>query len=293
MKPLIDSDVLRYEIGFSAEYIDEDTGEKIIRDFDFCASLFDQKVKEICGEVWATEPPTLYLTNDRRMHRKANKQRKKEGLEELEYTPNFRDAVAEKKVYKGNRKNEKPFHYDNITAYILANYETKVAVGMEADDLMSIDQWARVKEGHLDTIICTRDKDLRITPGLHFGWSCGRQDQFGPTRVTEIGSLELKGGKKLVGTGLKFFYSQAITGDGTDNIPGLPRGGPALAYKSLHDCETEAELFARVAGLYEDKFGDNWRAEMLEQCRLLWMVRELDEGGNPVMYQMYDEREDG
>lgn len=224
------------------------------------------------------------------MHKKANKQRKKEGLEELEYTPNFRDAVAEKKIYKGNRKNEKPFHYDNLTAYILANYDTRVAIGMEADDLMSIDQWARVKEGHLDTIICTRDKDLRITPGMHFGWSCGRQEQFGPTRVSEIGSLELKGGKKLVGTGLKFFYSQVITGDAVDNVPGLPRGGPALAFKTLSECETEVEMFEAVAALYEERVEGDWRKFMKEQADLLWMIRELDDKGEPIRYVFPDER---
>lgn len=261
-----------------------------MRDFDFVADLFDQKIKEICAEVWATEPPVLYLTNDRRLHKKVNKQLKKQGKEELEYVPNFRDKVAVKKEYKGTRKAEKPFHYDNLTAHAFANYHVEVAVGMEADDLMSIHQYQRVKEGHLDTIICSRDKDLRITPGMHFGWACGRQEQFGPARVTDIGSLEIKGGKKIVGTGLKFFYSQVLTGDNVDNIPGLPRCGPVTAYESLHDCETEAELFARVAGLYEAKYGETWREEMNEQCQLLWMVRELNEDGSIVPYVMYDER---
>lgn len=292
MRPLIDSDVLRYEIGFSGEFIDEN-GEKQVRDFDFVADLFDQKIKEICAEVWATEPPLLFITNDRRLHKKVNKQRKKEGKEELDYLPNFRDEVAQKKEYKGNRKAEKPFHYDNLTAYIFSKYDVKVAVGMEADDLMSVYQYERVKQGHLDTIICSRDKDLRITPGMHFGWPCGKQLQFGPARITELGELELRGGKKLVGTGLKFFYSQVLIGDTVDNYPGLPGCGPVAAYKSLHDCETEAELFERVAGLYQKKCGDTWREDMLEQCRLAWMVRELDEEGNPVQYVMYDERQNG
>lgn len=306
MTPLIDADVLRYEIGYSGEFLEQEEYEdglfrnklddngntiKVIRNFEGVAKLFDQKIAEIAAEVWATEPPVLYLTNDRRMHKQANKQLKKEGKELLEYQPNFRDAIAEKKVYKGTRKSEKPFHYDNLTAHIFANYNVKVAVGMEADDLMSIDQWGRVKLGHLDTIICSRDKDLRITPGMHFGWECGRQGQFGPARVTDMGDIELRGGKKIVGTGLKFFYSQTLTGDVVDNIPGLPRCGPVAAHKSLHDAETEAELFERVAGLYEAKYAEEWRKEMLEQCRLLWMVRELDEEGMPVQYVMYDERD--
>lgn len=263
---------------------------KVIRDFEFVAKLFDQKVNEICAEVWATEPPVLYLTNDRRMHKKVNKQLKKEGKEEIEYLPNFRDEVAQKRVYKGNRKSEKPFHYDNLTAYIFANYDTKVAVGMEADDLMSIDQYARLDS--LDTIICSRDKDLRITPGMHFGWECGRQAQFGPVRVSEIGEIKLNGKRDSIkGTGLKFFYSQVLTGDQVDNVPGLPRCGAVKAFSTLADLTTEEELFDAVASLYEAKYGDTWKEEMLEQCRLLWMVRETDELGNPIQYVMVDDRD--
>jgi hypothetical protein len=302
MTPLIDADVLRYEIGHSGQYLDlpkpgmtkEEaeacTGELIVRNFDFVADLLDQKIKEICAEVWATEPPVLYLTNDRRMHKQANKKLKKAGLPEQDYQPNFRDAVAEKKVYKGTRKSEKPFHYDNLTAYMIATYDVKIAFGMEADDLMSIDQYARIAE--LDTIICSRDKDLRITPGMHYGWECGRQAQFGPVRVTEIGAIELKGGKKIIGTGLAFFYSQVLTGDSVDNIPGLPRCGPVTAYESLYDAKTEGDLFERTAALYLAKYGDDWRKEMNEQCQLLWMVREIDEDGELVKYVMFDERPD-
>lgn len=311
MKPLIDADVLRYEIGFSGEYKDED-GENQIREFEFVADLFDQKIKEICVETWATESPLLFLTMDNRLHKRQNRDRKKiitkllSGADEasakkqekikqkvaeiekdMEYVPNFRDKIATKKPYKGNRKSNKPFHYDNLTQHILNNYECMVAKGYEADDLMSIYQCQYLKE--MDTIICSRDKDLRITPGMHYGWPCGRQPQFGPKRVTEVGELELKP-KKVVGDGLMFFYSQLITGDTVDNIPGLPRGGPVKAFNTLHGLTSEEEMFNAVAALYEASYGDTWREEMEEQANLLWMVREFDEEGNIVPYVMFDER---
>lgn len=273
------------------QYVDPDSGELIIRPFEFVSDLADQRIKEIEAEVWSTEPSTLYFTGDKRLNKLKNKELKREGKPPEEYKDNFRFAVAKKAEYKGNRKAAKPFHFHNLRAYLMATYDYVVAKGFEADDLLSIHQWERVKQGHLDTIICSRDKDLRITPGMHFSWCVGKQPQWGPGRVTELGEIELKNdGKKLVGTGLKFFYSQVIMGDATDCIPGLPRGGPALAYKSLHDAEDEAQLFERVAGLYQDKYGEVWREEMLEQCQLLWMVRELTEEGEPKMYQMYDER---
>jgi hypothetical protein len=41
-----------------------------------------------------------------------------------------------------------------------------------------------------------------------------------------------------------------------------------------------------VQGAYEEKHGDEWRVHMLEMGRLLWMVRELDSEGEPVMWEI-------
>jgi hypothetical protein len=49
-------------------------------------------------------------------------------------------------------------------------------------------------------------------------------------------------------------------------------------------------MFECVAGLYEKKYGEDWRVELKEQAALLWMIRELDETGEPVHYIPYDER---
>ena len=48
MTPLIDFDVLRYELGFSSEYKDENTGEVIPREWDFVEELIDGKLNFIC-----------------------------------------------------------------------------------------------------------------------------------------------------------------------------------------------------------------------------------------------------
>jgi hypothetical protein len=291
MQPLIDADILLYEIGSIGQYIDEESGEIVTRDFDFVAYHLDQKVKEICGMVWATEPPILFLTNNWRIHKKENRQRKREGKEEKEFVPNFREKVAKAKKYKGTRLPEKPFHYDNLIAYMRGNYDVRIAEGYEADDLICIEQYSRLDK--LDTIICTRDKDLRICPGMHFGWECGKQRQFGPKRVSEVGEIHLVGNKtkSIKGEGLKFFYSQMITGDSVDNIPGLPKGGPVMADKLLADCETEEQMFLRVSAAYKNKLGDEWRPYFQEQANLLWMCREFEEDGTtPKRYVMFDER---
>lgn len=290
MQALIDTDILRYEIGFCGQYKD-DEGEMQYRDFQVVADAFDQKVREICGEVWATEPPLLFLTYDKPIHKIVNRRNKQKGEEvKKSYEPNFRDKVATKKTYKGDRKvDSKPFHFNNLTSYILNNYECVFQEGLEADDLLCVHQCERIEE--LDTIICTRDKDLRMCPGMHYGWACGKQPAFGPKQVDELGEITIvKNNKEVKGTGLKFFYSQLITGDKVDCIPGLPRGGPVLAFDTVDPCEAEEEMFNAVLGLYEKRCGETYREDMLEQAHLLWMVRELHEDGSPVMWRMYDER---
>lgn len=270
MQPLIDADILRYEVGFAAEYgwqATNEEGEKELPPWEYVAEMLDSRIANICAEVYATEPPILFLTGK----------------------GNFRDEIATVKPYKENRKkSKKPWHFKNITAYMKGQYEVIEAVGMEADDLICIEQTERL--AHKDTIICTRDKDLRQCPGFHFGWELGNQPSFGPEWVNEIGWIKINASRKKVwGTGLKFFYSQMITGDQTDNIPGLPRGGPGLAFDVLNECTTEEGMHKAVAGLYEAKYGDEWKDRMLEQGQLLWMVRELDAQGKPVMWRLYRE----
>ena len=100
MKPLIDSDILLYEIGFSSET--KDDGVITPRSWDFAQGLLDERIKLICDEVEATEPPLLFLTNTKRINKLLNKQRKREDAPPKEYVENFRVEAAKEKEYKGN-----------------------------------------------------------------------------------------------------------------------------------------------------------------------------------------------
>lgn len=280
IKCLIDADLLLWEAGFAGQLKDEETGELTMLDFDNVKEVFDQKIKEIEEACWSDEPSVLYFTGDANLVRLLNRERKRNDEEPLEFRPNFRVEVANTTPYK-QRKSVRPLHYYNLRAYAMASYPTVVALGMEADDRLAIDQDV---EG-LTTIICSRDKDLRQVEGMSYSWECGAQPAWGPKKVDRIGELSLPKPNKLVGEGLKFFYSQIITGDAVDSIPGLPRGGPALAYKALNACETEEEMYEEVAKLYHKKFGEGWLVHLTEQANLLWMVREIKDG-KPVMYQL-------
>ncbi len=158
----------------------------------------------------------------------------------------------------------------------------RIQDGLEADDLLAIEQTRRP----LETIICTRDKDLRAVPGWHYGWELGNQPQYGPQLVSELGEIRLSADRRSVkGEGLLFFYSQCITGDSVDTVAGLPRFGAVKAFEILSGCQSSYNAFERVLEAYRGVYGPLAEEMLLEQGRLLWMTRQLDEKGNPVLWQ--------
>ena len=279
MKALIDADVLVYEIGFGCE-----TGWQGDESppWNYVAKLFDLRVANINALVGATEPPLLFLSGPK----------------------NFRNDLAVTKVYKGTRRDHKPYHYSNITAYIKGMWEHVVSDGIEADDLMCIYQTIEenkrppVSSGidyHPNaTIICSRDKDLRQCPGWHFSWELGKQPQFGPEFVDIQGWIKLDrtgSSPKIVGTGLSFFYAQLLTGDVVDNIPGLPGCGAVKAFKILDKCDSHEDMLSTIIQEYQNvykAFKNGWTNRLIEQGRLLWMVRRLNNDGSPVMWNIGD-----
>jgi hypothetical protein len=260
-QPLIDADIFLYEVGFGVETAWTGDGYP---PFDYAAELLDNRIGNICAMVEATEPPILFLTGK----------------------DNFRFDIAKRQPYK-DRPGNKPWHYKNIKAYIKGKYDYRESVGMEADDLMAIEQTRRGDE----TIICTRDKDLRAVPGWQYGWELGNQPQFGPLLVDTTGSISLSSDrKKIVGCGELFFYAQCLTGDPTDSIPGLgDKTGPVKAMKILDGCTDTKEAFKRVQEAYRGLYGDRGDEELLEQGRLLWMTRELHPDGSPVLWELPNE----
>lgn len=301
MKPLLDGDIFLYEIGACAHYTD-DEGEEQIRSFDFVQGLLEDRIAEICEAVGATAPPTIFFTGK----------------------GNFRFEVAKTKPYKGNRKDvEKPFHHANILIYLQSAYECITAEDCEADDELAMAQmevyrvesiiydlnsklenfnFDRIEylKDNCETVICTRDKDLRMVPGWNYSWECGRQPESPIQWIDDLGGLfstyktklnkkgeEVMVFDKLIGTGLRWFYAQLLMGDNTDNIPGCPGIGPKKAYEALKEDATEMALFETVCWFYCDKYEEEeWLERLKEQAYLLWMVRERDEEGKLIMWRI-------
>lgn len=261
MQALIDGDILRYEVGYAAEAGWQNPG---FPPFDYAAKLLDEKIANICAVCDTDRPPIIYITGK----------------------SNFRNEVATLFKYK-DRPSLKPYHYKNLTAYMKAVYDVRMQEGLEADDLMSIEQCRR-NDLYIGekTIICTRDKDLHQVPGLHYGWELGSQPSFGPLLVDEIGIVGLsKDRKKIEGYGQLFFYAQLLTGDKVDTVPGIDKCGPVKAMQILEGCITITQAFEAVLGAYKAFYGDVSEEMLLQQGRCLWMTRKLNEDGSPKLWE--------
>lgn len=253
MRALIDGDLILYEVGFATQT--KVDGEVIPASVEDVNLRVDRLINDICAAVYSTEPPTIYLTG----------------------VGNFRFNIAKRREYKGNRKSIKPYHYKYIKAYLQAQWGAIVVDGMEADDALCIEQTTRLR--FKDTIICSRDKDLKQCEGYHYTWECGKQGSWGPAWVESLGTIELKGPKKLIGTGEKFFYSQLLTGDSTDTYDGLPGMGPIGTFNLLERLNTPREMYDAVLEAYSTKFGDGAAEAVEEQAHLAFMIREVEEDG--------------
>jgi 5'-3' exonuclease len=161
--------------------------------------------------------------------------------------------------YKANRsQQDKPKHYQALKEYLLEHEAAEVAWGMEADDALGINQ-------NENTIIASIDKDLLMVTGRHFN--------FVRNSFTTITPEE----------GMKRFYAQLLTGDKTDNIPGLWRVGAKTAEKILERCKSEKDYKETVFKAYKEKLGkelpdDNAIRERVQLIgSLLWILRSPDE----------------
>ena len=171
---------------------------------------------------------------------------------------NFRTGVATILPYKGNRDPaHKPVHAADIKAMIRREYTTRTSEDEEADDQIAYEHYADWLHDPYSTVIATVDKDLDMIPGLHYNFRKKESYYVTPEQ------------------GIWWFYRQCLTGDTTDNIPGIDGVGPVRAAKLLPPVGAGVEELHRVVlGEYAKAFGDQADARLLEVGRLLWIRKE-------------------
>lgn len=185
---------------------------------------------------------------------------------------NFRVEYGDEEFpYKGTRSSEKPVHFVELKRYMIEELGAILVEDEEADDVLGVLGY----EG--SHVICTIDKDLNGVPGWHYNWKERKAYMVSPEDAD------------------RFFYTQLLTGDSTDNIPGLYKRVGVKASKSMK--ETIGEMFdphdmyqyvreQYITGYKKvgmclddmDEVVDTW---LLKQGRQLWIRREPEELWTP------------
>jgi hypothetical protein len=272
----VDGDVIVYRAGFAAEHTFHSltyAGET--REFEnrramlaYAYELGLSPGQYVVGQRREVEPLPNALYNVRSIINSIAEALQVDPMEEivvyLSGATNFRNGVATIKPYKGNRdESHKPAHAPDIKAMMRREYVVHTSEDEEADDLMAYEHYAEWVRDPTSTVIATIDKDLDMIPGLHYNFV--KKESYNVTPEE----------------GIWWFYRQCLTGDTTDNIPGIDGIGPVKAAKLLPPVGSdEAELQGRVLEEYRKVFGGDAEARLLEVGRLLWIRRAPGEWWN-------------
>lgn len=178
---------------------------------------------------------------------------------------NFREHVATIKPYKGNRDPAaRPTYEQEMREHLIRTYPTEVSDGEEADDVMGICQTQLIRDSGdaFASCIASGDKDLLMIPGLHFNF-------LNPERpATYVGPEE----------GMQTFLTQWLTGDSTDNIPGVPKIGAKRAAAALSSGGGLDAQMKVIRDMYTAGYGEEeGEAAMLENGQLIWIRRAVGE----------------
>lgn len=284
-KVLIDGDIFRYQMGaiqMKHPFLDELVPAE--------SSVITRMVDDLIGSICNACGSTNYIVF-------------------LSGKNNFRNEVAKQAKYKGNRNpnQTRPYHFETVGEHLEKNHPFKFIDGKEADDEMGSTQREDFLSHHLsedfnidklNTIIASRDKDLRTVPGLHYSWACGKDQPEKPLYYIPVDKAK------------HMFFYQMLIGDNTDNIIGcgvkqLTKWGfekdlegnvlldeegnkvPHMmerrkgvgkkgALKLLSKCKTVLDMKEAVTKEYMNLFKDDFEEIMLENAKLLYIGQEPD-----------------
>jgi len=173
---------------------------------------------------------------------------------------NFRSTLFNN--YKGNRKRAKdtrPDWFLDLKSWIVNNYEGAIFTdNCEADDMVRV--WANeLDAAGINRVVISIDKDLDCIGGNHFNPRTRQLYQIEPDYAE------------------RFYWEQILTGDATDNIPGIYRCGPIKAKKILSNAITSDELKAAVCRAYHDEYGEEGYDYLLTNGRLIHIWRTIND----------------
>ena len=283
---IIDADVLVYRCGFvsqdsihkvldqEGDVLEEFSSKSDANDFSELMALSEGITPKIETEIIPKSHDDVDMIVNTMIKNIVVKSESTDYICYLSGKENFRNDVAKSKEYKGNRKDSvKPIHYKYIREYIEENHPTIISDNCEADDLCAMRLFTEFKKAQKSrlksdcgAILCSIDKDLRNIPGYHYNITSRVIDWVSPKAAN------------------KHFAKQLLTGDATDNIPGISyfsgkkkKVGPKTAEKMLKEATKIPELYEKVCDVYEEFAGEDWELKLQEVGTLLWMQRSPEE----------------
>ena len=173
---------------------------------------------------------------------------------------NFRYDWATLKPYKGTRHSDEWQKYfkPGLKKHFTDRWNFIGVKGIEADDAVII-AYHQFKDEY-DIIMVGEDKDMK---------QLGEFTRYNP-RTKKIDHITKDEGRK-------FFWSQMLMGDSSDNIAGVEGiGKDNIAITELQDMNnpSEEEMFNFVASKYVNKYKEDYMYYMVENYVLLKMLDE-------------------
>lgn len=263
---LIDADSIIYKAGCANEerfyyVIDKESGQ-VVGDFAYKQECYDF-VEE---QGWDKEDfdYDLHKTAGPLSHSLSNAKTLLEGIVSLPQCEEFQVFIGGQdnyrkrlyKPYKANRKQEdKPLQEQDIRDYLFDVWNAQVVHEEEVDDRIGILMDTESK------CCVSIDKDLDNVPGWHYNYDY-KEFYF----VTQEEAT-------------RKFYEQLLSGDSTDNIPGVKGIGKKKAAKILQDCEDEEEMCQTCFDVYKEKeYNYDY---FLMNAQLIWIRQQENEFWQP------------
>ena len=164
----------------------------------------------------------------------------------------FRRHLAVTRPYKGNRNREKPPYMAVVKEYLVAKHGCTWVHYMESEDAAAI---VANEKGYSNSTIACIDKDLYQIPTNFYDY-----------RTNQSFTIDQESADRHL-------YQQVLTGDSTDNIPGLDGVGPAKA-SAILGTDSNQWLHNTIAAYLNS--GKSYEY-LLEQSRLVYIIRKRNE----------------
>lgn len=195
------------------------------------------------------------------------------------------------KVYQDQRKQRQELPLKGpLKGWLLANPSEHEEQGItiaasdwfEADDLMIIHAHELGERG----IVCSGDKDLRLTPGPWWDNELCRVNTI-PDRFGYLyWDHDAPSNARCKGRGTKFFWAQMLMGDSADNVKGINSFngklcGPAGAFQALSNIDNESEAANTVCRAYAAIGQD-----VLAEAEMVWLRRSEDDSAYAYLMEV-------